>query len=44
MRAKAFDLTAVAASFGGGGHPHAAGYSANGRVDEVVAGLRSALG
>lgn len=44
MRAKSFDLTAVAASFGGGGHPHAAGYSANGRVDEVVAGLRSALG
>jgi len=44
MRAKSFDLTGVAGSFGGGGHPHAAGYSADGTADDVVAGLRHALG
>lgn len=44
MRAKSIDLSAVATSFGGGGHPHAAGYSATGSVAEVVRALRSALG
>jgi phosphoesterase RecJ-like protein len=43
MRAKSYDLTGVASSFGGGGHPHAAGYSANGSADDVVRALRSAL-
>ncbi|WP_102143448.1 DHH family phosphoesterase [Mycobacterium hubeiense] len=44
MRAKSYDLAAVASSFGGGGHPHAAGYSANGSTDEVVQALLTALG
>ncbi len=44
LRAKTFDLTAVATGFGGGGHALAAGYSAAGPVDEVVAGLAAALG
>ena len=44
MRAKSFDLSNVAAGFGGGGHRLAAGYSAAGPVDEVVAELRQALG
>lgn len=44
MRAKSLDLTSVAGAFGGGGHRLAAGYSATGRTDDVVAALRSALG
>jgi phosphoesterase RecJ-like protein len=44
MRAKSFDLSKVAAGFGGGGHRLAAGYSAAGPVDEVVAELQQALG
>jgi phosphoesterase RecJ-like protein len=44
MRAKSYDLTGVASSFGGGGHPHAAGYSANGTADDVVHALSAALG
>lgn len=44
MRAKAMDLIPVAASFGGGGHPHAAGYSITGPIGDVVAALRVALG
>lgn len=45
MRAKsAVDLSAVAVSFGGGGHRLAAGYSAAGGLDEVVADLVAALG
>lgn len=44
MRAKSIDLTSVASAFGGGGHRLAAGYSATGPSDEVVAALRSALG
>jgi bifunctional oligoribonuclease and PAP phosphatase NrnA len=45
MRAKAtVDLAAVASTFGGGGHKLAAGYSATGSIDYVVATLRAALG
>ncbi|MBO0677081.1 bifunctional oligoribonuclease/PAP phosphatase NrnA [Mycolicibacterium sp. S2-37] len=44
MRAKTIDLTSVAGAFGGGGHRLAAGYSATGRADDVVAALRGALG
>ncbi|MDV3125207.1 bifunctional oligoribonuclease/PAP phosphatase NrnA [Mycobacterium sp. 21AC1] len=44
MRAKSVNLALVASSFGGGGHPHAAGYSATGGVDEVVRALQAALG
>ncbi|MCG5433803.1 bifunctional oligoribonuclease/PAP phosphatase NrnA [Mycobacterium sp. MYCO198283] len=45
MRAKsAVDLAAVASTFGGGGHRLAAGYSADGPVDDVIAALRAALG
>ncbi|WP_326547142.1 bifunctional oligoribonuclease/PAP phosphatase NrnA [Mycolicibacterium sp. ND9-15] len=44
MRAKSYDLTGVASSFGGGGHPHAAGYSATGAADDVVRALSAALG
>lgn len=45
MRAKAaVDLAAVAATFGGGGHRLAAGYSTTGSADEVVAALSTALG
>jgi phosphoesterase RecJ-like protein len=43
MRAKSFDLTGVASGFGGGGHPHAAGYSATGSIDDVVQALYTAL-
>lgn len=43
MRAKAFNLTPVAASFGGGGHRFAAGFSVNGTIDDAVAALRRAL-
>lgn len=44
MRAKSFDLASVATQFGGGGHQLAAGYSASGPIDDVVAALRRALG
>lgn len=44
LRAKVFDLSRVATGFGGGGHTLAAGYSAAGPVDEVVAELAAALG
>lgn len=45
MRAKtAVDLAALASGFGGGGHKLAAGYSATGLIDDVVAGLVTALG
>jgi phosphoesterase RecJ-like protein len=44
MRAKTIDLAAIASAFGGGGHPHAAGYSTSGPVDDVVRALRLALG
>jgi len=44
MRAKSFDLAAVASTFGGGGHRLAAGYSAIGSADDVVQALYTALG
>ena len=44
MRSKSVDISAVASRFGGGGHRKAAGYSATGSADEVVAALQSALG
>ena len=44
LRAKTIDLASVATRFGGGGHALAAGYSAAGPVDEVVADLAAALG
>ncbi|MGD9620465.1 MAG: bifunctional oligoribonuclease/PAP phosphatase NrnA [Mycolicibacterium sp.] len=44
MRSKSLDLSAVASSFGGGGHRLAAGYSAAGPADDVVRALMSALG
>ena len=44
MRAKTFDVAAVAGTFGGGGHRLAAGYSATGSAADVVAALRAALG
>jgi phosphoesterase RecJ-like protein len=44
MRAKSMDLAAIASAFGGGGHPHAAGYSTSGPADDVVRALHLALG
>src|ERR1700757_2664317 len=44
MRAKSLDLSKVAMSFGGGGHRFAAGYSAVGPIDDVVAALLHAVG
>jgi len=44
MRAKSMDLASIASAFGGGGHPHAAGYSATGSADDVVQALYVALG
>ena len=44
MRAKSFDLVSVATRFGGGGHQLAAGYSASGPIDDVVAALLHAVG
>jgi bifunctional oligoribonuclease and PAP phosphatase NrnA len=44
MRAKSYDLAAVASTFGGGGHRLAAGYSATGSADDVVQALYTALG
>lgn len=43
MRAKSMNLATVASAFGGGGHPHAAGYSASGTADDVVQALAQAL-
>ncbi|MDT5091881.1 MAG: bifunctional oligoribonuclease and phosphatase NrnA [Mycobacterium sp.] len=43
MRAKSYDLAAIATRFGGGGHQLAAGYSATGSADEVVRALYAAL-
>ncbi|WP_412178186.1 DHH family phosphoesterase [Mycolicibacter heraklionensis] len=44
MRAKsAVDLSAVAVSFGGGGHRLAAGYTATGTAQDVIAALVTAL-
>jgi bifunctional oligoribonuclease and PAP phosphatase NrnA len=43
MRAKSYDLARVAIGFGGGGHRLAAGYSAAGPIDDVVAELTAAL-
>ena len=42
MRAKSYDLAAVASAFGGGGHRLAAGYSATGSADDVVRALCTA--
>jgi len=44
LRAKSLDLTPVATGFGGGGHSLAAGYSAAGPIQDVVAELAAALG
>ncbi|MGE2727837.1 DHH family phosphoesterase [Mycolicibacterium vaccae] len=44
MRSKDLDVSAVGATFDGGGHRLAAGYTASGTADDVVAALRSALG
>ena len=44
MRSKSFDVSAVAGGFGGGGHRKAAGYSATGTADDVIAALQAALG
>jgi phosphoesterase RecJ-like protein len=44
MRAKSFDLASVATQFDGGGHQLAAGYSASGAIDDVVAALVHAVG
>ncbi|WP_137724854.1 DHH family phosphoesterase [Prescottella subtropica] len=45
LRSKAsVDVAAVASGLGGGGHRFAAGYTADGPVDTVVAALRDALG
>jgi phosphoesterase RecJ-like protein len=44
MRAKSFDLAAVASGFGGGGHRLAAGYSAEGSAVDVIKALIAALG
>lgn len=43
MRAKRFDLSTVAARFGGGGHTLAAGYTAQGPIEDVLAALTAAL-
>jgi phosphoesterase RecJ-like protein len=44
LRAKSFDLVPVVTRFGGGGHTLAAGYSADGPLEDVVAALTAALG
>ncbi len=44
MRSKSLDVSKVAGTFGGGGHRLAAGYSASGTADDLVAALRAALG
>ena len=44
LRSKAYDVSAVATGFGGGGHTLAAGYSAAGPIEDVAAELTAALG
>ena len=44
MRSKSLDISAVASTFGGGGHRKAAGYSTTGSAADVVAALQAALG
>ncbi|MGV1086980.1 MAG: DHH family phosphoesterase [Mycobacterium sp.] len=44
LRSKSCDVSAVATGFGGGGHIRAAGYSAAGPIEDVVAELATALG
>ncbi len=44
MRAKSMDLASMATGFGGGGHRLAAGYTAFGPIEDVVAELVAALG
>ena len=44
MRSKTLDLIPVATGFAGGGHSLAAGYSASGPIEDVVAQLAAALG
>ncbi len=44
LRSKASDVSVVATGFGGGGHRLAAGYSAAGPIEDVVAELTAALG
>lgn len=45
LRAKtAVDVSAVATALGGGGHRFAAGYTAHGDADRIVAALRGVLG
>ncbi|KWX56912.1 bifunctional oligoribonuclease/PAP phosphatase NrnA [Mycobacterium sp. NAZ190054] len=44
MRSKSLDVSTIAGTFGGGGHRLAAGYSASGSADDLVAALRTALG
>ena len=43
MRAKSLDLSQIATGFGGGGHRLAAGYSADGMIDDLVKSLISAF-
>ena len=43
MRSRSLDLASVASAFGGGGHRLAAGYSAAGPAEDVVAALAAAL-
>ena len=44
MRSKALNVSTVAATFGGGGHRLAAGFSATGSAEDVVSALRRVLG
>jgi phosphoesterase RecJ-like protein len=44
MRSKTVNVSDIAATFGGGGHRLAAGYSAAGTADDLVAALRAAIG
>jgi phosphoesterase RecJ-like protein len=44
MRSKTVNVSDIAATFGGGGHRLAAGYTAAGTADDLVVALRAALG
>ncbi|PRC41295.1 phosphoesterase [Mycobacterium sp. ITM-2017-0098] len=44
MRSKTVNVSDIAATFGGGGHRLAAGYTATGTADDLVVALRAALG
>jgi phosphoesterase RecJ-like protein len=44
MRSKTVNVSDIAATFGGGGHRLAAGYSVTGSADELVVALRAAIG